>query len=92
MRESLIKSDLKRYIQIDIDDIFVGTTGTRMTRADADALLQSQYRLRRDIKNFTYCLGFSGHYFHNGDSLEDEGDERLIGIICSFERFQYTLG
>lgn len=81
MRESLIYDDLERYIQIDIDDVFVGTSGTRMIKADVDALLQSQYRLRQDITNFTYSLGFSGYYFRNGDFLEDEGDERLIGMI-----------
>lgn len=85
MRESLIYDDLERYIQIDIDDIFVGTSGTRMTKADVDALLQSQYHLRQDIKNFTYFLGFSGYYFRNGDSLEDEGDERLIGKILRLQ-------
>ncbi|KAM3726828.1 Bifunctional heparan sulfate N-deacetylase/N-sulfotransferase [Dirofilaria immitis] len=78
MRESFMYEDLERYIQIDIDDIFVGTSGTRMIKTDVDALLQSQYRLRRDITNFTYSLGFSGYYFRNGDSFEDEGDERLI--------------
>ncbi|VDO40498.1 unnamed protein product [Brugia timori] len=81
MRESLMYDDLERFVQIDIDDIFVGTSGTRMTKVDADALLQSQFRLRRDITNFTYSLGFSGYYFRNGDSLEDKGDERLIGTI-----------
>lgn len=81
MRESLTYNKLERHIQIDIDDIFVGASGTRMTKSDVDALLQSQYRLRRDISNFTYSLGFSGYYFRNGDSLEDEGDERLIGTV-----------
>uniref|UniRef100_A0A1I8EIL5 [heparan sulfate]-glucosamine N-sulfotransferase n=1 Tax=Wuchereria bancrofti TaxID=6293 RepID=A0A1I8EIL5_WUCBA len=89
MRESLIYDDLERYVQIDIDDIFVGTSGTRMTKVDADALLQSQFRLRRDITNFTYSLGFSGYYFRNGDSLEDEGDERLIEIGKHFFWFPH---
>ncbi|CAG9538717.1 unnamed protein product [Cercopithifilaria johnstoni] len=89
MRESLMYDDLKRYIQIDIDDIFVGTSGTRMTKADVDALLQSQYRLRQDITDFTYSLGFSGYYFRNGDSLEDEGDERIIEIGKHFSWFPH---
>lgn len=80
MGKGLFSLEMDRYIQIDIDDIFVGSSGSRMTRADADSLLESQHHLRRNIKNFTYCLGFSGHYFRNGDSLEDEGDERLIGM------------
>lgn len=75
----MIDISLNRYIQIDIDDIFVGSSGTRITRVDADALLASQNAFRRKIENFTYCLGFSGFYFRNGDPLEDEGDERLIG-------------
>ncbi|VDM98539.1 unnamed protein product [Thelazia callipaeda] len=78
LRDSLVNKDLKRYIQIDIDDIFVGTSGTRMTKTDVDALLKSQLRLRQNIRNFTFCLGFSGFYFRSGDSLEDEGDQWII--------------
>lgn len=75
---------LDRFIQIDVDDVFVGASGGRIIRSDADALLESQNRLRKKIDNFTYCLGFSGYYFHSGDRLEDGGDERLIGACQHF--------
>ncbi|KAK6034448.1 hypothetical protein COOONC_28045, partial [Cooperia oncophora] len=65
---------LDRYIQIDIDDIFVGARGTRMVESDVRALLESQERLRGYISNFSYMLGFSGSYFRNGDDNEDRGD------------------
>lgn len=89
MSKGFIDTGLDRHIQIDVDDIFVGVSGSRMTRVDADALLASQNRLRDRISNFTYCLGFSGHYFRNGDPLEDEGDERLIEIGKNFLWFPH---
>ncbi|VDM40201.1 unnamed protein product [Toxocara canis] len=87
--EGSVRIDLNRFIQIDVDDIFVGMSGSRMTRSDADALLDSQNRLRRFIANFTYCLGFSGSFFRNGDSLEVKGDERLIEIANNFVWFPH---
>ncbi|VDK45230.1 unnamed protein product, partial [Anisakis simplex] len=84
-----LQLDLKRYIEIDVDDIFVGQSGSRMTAADADALLESQNRLRHSVENFTYCLGFSGSFFRNGDSLEVKGDERLIEVGQNFIWFPH---
>uniref|UniRef100_A0A914ZHT9 [heparan sulfate]-glucosamine N-sulfotransferase n=2 Tax=Parascaris univalens TaxID=6257 RepID=A0A914ZHT9_PARUN len=84
-----VRVDLDRFIQIDVDDIFVGSSGSRMTRSDADALLHSQNRLRRSIANFTYCLGFSGSFFRSGDALEIKGDERLIEIRRNFVWFPH---
>ncbi|KAJ1368506.1 hypothetical protein KIN20_029649, partial [Parelaphostrongylus tenuis] len=80
---------LDRYIQIDIDDIFVGARGTRMVEDDVAALLESQEHLRQYISNFTYMLGFSGSYFHNGDDSEDRGDERLIELAQHFVWFPH---
>uniref|UniRef100_A0A1I7XJZ6 Protein FAR1-RELATED SEQUENCE n=1 Tax=Heterorhabditis bacteriophora TaxID=37862 RepID=A0A1I7XJZ6_HETBA len=74
----------ERYIQVDIDDIFVGARGTRMVETDVRALLVSQNHLRRHISNFTYMLGFSGSYFRNGDDIEDKGDELLVGEYLDF--------
>lgn len=48
------------------------------------ALLASQNRLRKEVKDFTYTLGFSGSYFRNGDDLEDRGDELLVGKFLYF--------
>ncbi len=52
-----------------------------MLRSDVLELLASQKRLRTAISNFTYTLGFSGHYFRSGDADEDKGDEMLIGQL-----------
>ncbi|CAJ0604455.1 unnamed protein product [Cylicocyclus nassatus] len=80
---------LDRYLQIDIDDIFVGARGTRMVESDVRALLESQNAMRRFISNFTYMLGFSGGYFRNGDDNEDKGDELLIELADHFIWFPH---
>ncbi|WKY06584.1 hypothetical protein Q1695_006623 [Nippostrongylus brasiliensis] len=80
---------LDRFIQIDIDDIFVGARGTRMVDTDVRALLESQRNLRKYISNFTYMLGFSGSYFRNGDDNEDRGDELLVELAEKFIWFPH---
>ena len=70
---------LKRYLLIDIDDIFVGESGTRMKVADVEALLNAQRRLAKQIPGFRFNLGFSGKYYHKGSVEEDAGDDMLIG-------------
>lgn len=70
---------LDTYIQIDIDDVFVGQTGTRLVTEDIFALIESQNFLRKYIKGFNYTLGFSGHFFRRGDKVENEADEVLVG-------------
>ena len=69
---------LKRYLLIDIDDIFVGETGTRMKRQDVFSLLEAQKKIRSMIPGFRFNLGFSGKYYHKGSDEEDEGDDELI--------------
>ena len=44
-----------RYIQIDIDDIFVGSA--RLTKEDVVALIQSQNNIAKNAPGFRY-LGF----------------------------------
>ncbi|GMS95820.1 hypothetical protein PENTCL1PPCAC_17995, partial [Pristionchus entomophagus] len=80
---------LDRFIQIDIDDVFVGARGTRMIPDDVEALVQSQERLRHSISNFSYLLGYSGAYFLHGDDLEDEGDKKLIETATNFLWFPH---
>ncbi|VDK81715.1 unnamed protein product [Cylicostephanus goldi] len=80
---------LDRYLQIDIDDIFVGARGTRMVESDVRALLESQNAMRRFVTNFTYMLGFSGGYFRNGDDSEDKGDELLVELADHFNWFPH---
>lgn len=72
------KFSFERYIQIDIDDIFVGQQGTRIVAEDVDYLIKSQKDLRENIDNFTYTLGYSGYFFRRGNSLEEKGDEYLM--------------
>ncbi|XP_061420826.1 bifunctional heparan sulfate N-deacetylase/N-sulfotransferase 2-like isoform X1 [Lethenteron reissneri] len=69
---------LDRYILVDVDDIFVGKEGTRMTPADVEAMLGMQGRLRDLVPNFTFNLGFSGKFFHTGTVEEDRGDDLLL--------------
>ncbi|KAF8375929.1 hst-1 [Pristionchus pacificus] len=80
---------LDRFIQIDIDDIFVGARGTRMTSDDVEALIQSQDKLRNRISNFSYLLGYSGAFFLHGDDLEDEGDRMIIEKAANFMWFPH---
>ncbi|CAI4222133.1 unnamed protein product [Auanema sp. JU1783] len=83
------RSSLTRFVQVDIDDIFVGARGTRMVEDDVKKLVQSQEILRKHIHNFTYTLGFSGSYYKNGDDLEDRGDELLIKLAKHFIWFPH---
>ena len=72
---------LKRLLLIDIDDIFVGESGTRMKVEDVEALLETQRRLAALVPGFRFNLGFSGKYFHKGSPEEDAGDDKLIGLF-----------
>lgn len=75
---------LRRFILIDIDDIFVGESGTRMKAADVDALLAAQQSFASLIPGFQFNLGFSGKYYHKGTPEEDEGDDLLIRTYTSY--------
>ncbi|XP_048248131.1 bifunctional heparan sulfate N-deacetylase/N-sulfotransferase 3-like isoform X1 [Haliotis rufescens] len=69
---------LDRFIQIDIDDIFVGKEGIRMKVEDVVALAETQSRLAKEIDGFHFNLGFSGRYYMHGTAEEDLGDKKLI--------------
>ena len=72
---------------VDIDDIFVGTA--RLTRDDVLALVRSQARLAKTIKDFRYNLGFSGSYYLQGTDEEDEGDRELVAQRNAFWWFPH---
>lgn len=78
---------LERYLQIDIDDIFVGERGTRLKANDVDALVEAQERFRASIEGFQFNLGFSGKHLHRGDDQEDLGDDRLLKMAGHFSWF-----
>ena len=69
---------LERFIQVDVDDIFVGASGTRMTVSDVEAAVKSQERLQSQVSNFHFNLGFSGWFFQHGSPLENLGDIKII--------------
>ncbi|ESO93397.1 hypothetical protein LOTGIDRAFT_232790 [Lottia gigantea] len=69
---------LDRYIQIDIDDIFVGKEGIRMLVEDVEALAQKQELFQQIIPGFHFNLGFSGRYYLHGSYDEDAGDKKLL--------------
>ncbi|XP_046391931.1 bifunctional heparan sulfate N-deacetylase/N-sulfotransferase isoform X2 [Ischnura elegans] len=69
---------LTRYLLIDVDDIFVGERGTRLTRDDVQALLATQKRMQQMVPGFRFNLGFSGKYFHHGTAEENLGDDMLL--------------
>ncbi|GAB6028457.1 hypothetical protein CHUAL_002617 [Chamberlinius hualienensis] len=75
---------VERFILIDIDDIFVGKSGTRMKRDDVQALLDAQNRLKRLIPGFRFNLGFSGKFHHTGTGEENRGDDMLLEHVDEF--------
>ncbi|KAL5018439.1 hypothetical protein ScPMuIL_004161 [Solemya velum] len=80
---------LDRYIQVDIDDIFVGQTGIRMEKPDVEALIDAQTRLQSQVPGFHFNLGFSGYYYKHGSEAENEGDEYLIKNSNKFWWFDH---
>ncbi|ODM92934.1 Bifunctional heparan sulfate N-deacetylase/N-sulfotransferase [Orchesella cincta] len=80
---------LKRYVLIDIDDIFVGEKGTRLKSTDVEAILDTQERLRNLVPGFRFNLGFSGKYFHYGDDEENDGDDLLLEHSDKFMWFPH---
>lgn len=80
---------LDRFVQVDIDDVFVGAQGTRIVEEDVRKLISTQKEFRNYVQNFTFMLGFSGSYFRNGDDLEDRGDEFLVENAEKFVWFPH---
>lgn len=88
LSSGLILTPLDRYIQIDIDDIFVGELGKRMNKSDVDSLLEVQEKFSRLIDGgFKFNLGFSGKYFKHGNEEENLGDEYLVEKASNFQWF-----
>ncbi|KAK7111905.1 hypothetical protein V1264_011458 [Littorina saxatilis] len=69
---------LDRYIQVDIDDIFVGKEGVRVKVEDVMAMLSSQKYLQTVMEGFHFNLGFSGRFYLHGNAEEDAGDKKLL--------------
>uniref|UniRef100_A0A1I8BHN1 [heparan sulfate]-glucosamine N-sulfotransferase n=1 Tax=Meloidogyne hapla TaxID=6305 RepID=A0A1I8BHN1_MELHA len=86
---NIYSEDLERFIQIDIDDVFVGASGSGFTANDVRDLINVQENLRKSINNFTFALGFSGYFFRHGSDAEVEGDEFLIANANNFNWFPH---
>ncbi|CAF0881601.1 unnamed protein product [Adineta steineri] len=83
---------LKRYIQIDIDDIFLGEKSNDYLKSnDIQALIRSQLFIQNYIKNFRYRLGFCGYYYSNSNNNEvNESNRLLIKEKDNFIWFHHT--
>ena len=73
-----VVTPLKRYIQIDIDDIFVGAEGTRIGRSDVDAMVKFQEIWSKKIIDFHFVIGFSGKFIYRGNETEIAGDKYIL--------------
>nr|CAI5842620.1 unnamed protein product [Callosobruchus analis] len=80
---------LERKFLVDIDDIFVGEMGTRMRPDDVKALIATQERLSSMVTGFKFNLGFSGKYYHHGNSEEDRGDDLVLENVDKFTWFSH---
>lgn len=86
-----IITPLERYIQIDIDDIFVGEKGKRMNESDVEALIEAQSWLTQRISgDFKFNLGFSGKFFKHGLPAEIDGDLQLVSKAKEFTWFCHS--
>jgi len=81
---------LDRFILVDVDDIFVGRTGVRMTEEDVKAMVETQTQLQNYVEGFHFNLGFSGKFFHHGSEQENEGDDALIANRDQFWWFGHS--
>ena len=84
-----IITPLERYIQIDIDDIFVGERGIRLHESDVRALIAVQKQFAQTFfgGQFKFNLGFSGKYYRHGNKAENLGDELLVNQADEFTWF-----
>lgn len=69
---------------MDIDDVFVGASGSRFIPDNIRNLLITQEEMQKNIDDFKFTLGFSGYYFRHGNQAENEADEILIGFYLNW--------
>lgn len=80
---------LERYIQIDIDDIFVSAVGTRMNKEDVLELVRFQKDMRKRVQGFNFLLGFTGKFYQKGTPTEQEGDATFLQESHNFLWFPH---
>ena len=78
----IFSTDLERYIQIDIDDMFVGSEGTRIIKSDVDAMIEFQEKWDPVVPGVHFVIGFSGKFFQrSNNTMENQGDEYILGEV-----------
>ena len=75
--QPVLRFGRRRYILVDIDDIFVAPPGTRMKVDDVKALIASQEALRSKVPGFTFNLGYAGYFYDQGLEEEVKGKDIL---------------
>lgn len=77
---------IERYIQIDIDDIFVGSSGEKLKPHDVQTLIQLQSNLSSTfLTDFKFNLGFSGFYYQASTNLDENKADQLLISIFQFD-------
>ncbi|XP_067046227.1 bifunctional heparan sulfate N-deacetylase/N-sulfotransferase-like isoform X2 [Acropora muricata] len=89
LSRGVLAQSLERRFVVDIDDIFVGRSGIRMTKQDVKAMLSVQRKLQERVPGFRFNLGFSGGYFLHGSDEENEGDRELVKNADNFWWFSH---
>lgn len=84
-----IYNSLDRYIQIDIDDVFIDAFGVRMNYTDVLELISLQNQLNRyyfgSNNKFKFNLGYSGYYYQENN----KADNFLIQMKYKFNWFDH---
>lgn len=44
-------------------------------------MAKTQERLQKEVSNFHFNLGFSGWFYQHGTSLENAGDQKILGRL-----------
>jgi hypothetical protein len=85
--ELFAADNMIRYVQVDIDDIFVGSNHKRMKQSDVtslidfqEAFLNKRFFTHSIVFRFKFNLGYSGYYFKTSVNEEENlADELLLG-------------
>ena len=71
---------LERYIQVDIDDVFLAKTELKMLERDVNRIVESQNLLQEVIPGFKYNLGYCGAFFQTGTEQTKRADQMLVDL------------
>jgi heparan sulfate N-deacetylase/N-sulfotransferase NDST2 len=79
-----------RWIQIDIDDIFVAPPGSKLKESDVEAMINAQKQFQSIMNGFQFNLGFCGSYYQKGLMSEKIADKLLVSNAQLFKWFGHT--